>query len=113
MTDKKIIGEAMLREITKEAAVDDYILIDLEADMSTLGGCIESVDELKITFAFMGVLLSLTPQEDQIVCSSPVASDTDLHLVARIDIHKMNLDQSLSPQKTDTEEGYDDSKLYL
>ncbi len=108
MDNEKLLGIEAMRALAAEARVDDFILISLEEDLSTVGGIIQTVEELKITFSFMGISLSITAQDSDIVCSSPMPNDTELYPIARVDIDSAEIDKSDLIQKT-----YDDSKLYL
>ena len=110
-------GEIALREIIAATAVGDYVVLDIEGDMSTLGGFVESIEELAITFAFLGVIIRITPQADAIICSSPFGHETEPYTVVAINIDRFKLDDKELPQ---VEEGggspgepYDDSRLYL
>ena len=110
-------GEIALREIIASTAVGDYIVLDIESDMSTLGGFIESIEELAITFAFLGVALRITPQADAIICSSPFQHEKEPYTIAAINIDRFKPDDE-EPMRTEegggaTGEPYDDSRLYL
>ncbi len=110
-------GEIALREIIAAIAVGDYVVLDIEGDMSTLGGFIESIEELTITFAFLGVALRITPQADAIICSSPFQNEMETYTVAAINIDrfKPNDEEPIQAEKRGRSPGepYNDSRLYL
>ena len=110
MNDKKTTAKDHLRALIVQAAVGDFILICLEEDMSMFGGFIEFLENTKIIFVFMGIFIEITAQQNDIVCSSPVAGDMHLYPIERIDLEKMDIEES---EYTDIQQPYDDSKLYL